>query len=347
MFLRKLEYYNGILFLTTNRIGKVDQAISSRVHLILHYKRLGLPAIEKIFLINIRNLEEMEQQHHEASGQPPLYIVKPEIVQFAIDHFHKYPNGKGAWNGRQIRNAFLVAASLARHEVAQPGMEGRQPQLRYAHFQEVEKLTREYNQFRARVIGGDDARKARLLEERDDDYEGEGNEQSYSARPGASPSPGPSGHQSPHNRGAQRTHAASSSNGGPLQWGPTPAAPRIQVGVHPDWAVGHAQAGYGETVIRPAAHGQAPLAWQAPSTSIHAAQVPNQPPQGYTGTFQGGGAGQVNYFPVRSAVVPGHEQQAAPVPGAVTSESQTGFPPGVQPTFGVGGQNGGAREART
>ena len=119
----------------------------------------------------------MEQQQHEVSGAPKMFIMEQDILKFAADHYKKHPKGKGAWNGRQIRNAFVIAASLARYEAAryeaeQPGLAGTgfQPQLRYSHFQEVEKLTDEYNRFRTHVLGGDDSRKAFLNEERDDDF---------------------------------------------------------------------------------------------------------------------------------------------------------------------------------
>ncbi|KAI3395537.1 hypothetical protein diail_1254, partial [Diaporthe ilicicola] len=177
IFLKKLEYYKGILMLTTNRIGKLDPAMSSRIHIILHYKRLGPTEIERIFRTNIKMLQESEQQQYEAgSGERPLFIVEADVMKFAVEHCTKHPKGKGAWNGRQIRNAFLVAAALARQEAEQPGLDassGFQPQLRSSHFQEVEKLIEEYHSFRAHVLGGDDSRRARLNEERDDDYEGE------------------------------------------------------------------------------------------------------------------------------------------------------------------------------
>ena len=37
VFLRVLEYYAGILFLTTNRIGDFDEAFTSRIHMRLFY----------------------------------------------------------------------------------------------------------------------------------------------------------------------------------------------------------------------------------------------------------------------------------------------------------------------
>jgi hypothetical protein len=42
VFLRELEYYQGIIFLTTNRVKEIDDAIASRIHLPLKYKSLGL-----------------------------------------------------------------------------------------------------------------------------------------------------------------------------------------------------------------------------------------------------------------------------------------------------------------
>ncbi|KAK8034171.1 hypothetical protein PG993_009166 [Apiospora rasikravindrae] len=171
VFLRKIEYFNGILILTTNRIGKLDQALGSRIHLILHYKRLGLAQSLEIFRLNIQRLREAEEQQCRVSGEKPVFVVESAIMKFAADHYNKFPKGKGAWNGRQIRNAFLLATSLARDEAQQINDPAFQPQLRYEHFENIERMTREYDHFRARVLGGDDARKARLNEERDDDFD--------------------------------------------------------------------------------------------------------------------------------------------------------------------------------
>lgn len=40
IFLRLLEYYEGVLFLTTNRMGNIDAAFESRIHLSLQYDEL-------------------------------------------------------------------------------------------------------------------------------------------------------------------------------------------------------------------------------------------------------------------------------------------------------------------
>jgi SpoVK/Ycf46/Vps4 family AAA+-type ATPase len=41
MFLRMLEYYRGIMFLTTNRVNDFDEAMQSRIHLAIRYPLLS------------------------------------------------------------------------------------------------------------------------------------------------------------------------------------------------------------------------------------------------------------------------------------------------------------------
>ena len=115
VFLRILEYFNGILFLTTNRPGTLDEAVKSRVHMSLYYSPLGEVETVDIFKLNLLRLKEIEKQRSEASGEPALYIFDDEILTFAREHFRKHTDGTGRWNGRQIRNAFQIAASLAHY----------------------------------------------------------------------------------------------------------------------------------------------------------------------------------------------------------------------------------------
>ena len=42
VFLWKLEYYEGIMFLSTNRVGDFDDAIQSRIHHAVRYDPLGI-----------------------------------------------------------------------------------------------------------------------------------------------------------------------------------------------------------------------------------------------------------------------------------------------------------------
>ncbi|KAK8119281.1 uncharacterized protein PG998_003907, partial [Apiospora kogelbergensis] len=84
VFLRTLEYYQGIQFLTTNRVGAVDDAFRSRLHLTLYYPELG---------------------------QEPIEIHESKILKYAKRHWEEL-----SWNSRQIRNAFQTAVALAEFE---------------------------------------------------------------------------------------------------------------------------------------------------------------------------------------------------------------------------------------
>lgn len=56
IFLRALEYYKGVLFLTTNRVEAFDDAFTSRIHVTLHYKRLGDEERARIWMHNFERL---------------------------------------------------------------------------------------------------------------------------------------------------------------------------------------------------------------------------------------------------------------------------------------------------
>jgi hypothetical protein len=49
VLLRSLEYYEGILFLTTNRVKTIDEAIASRIHLPLRYVDLNQSARKEVW----------------------------------------------------------------------------------------------------------------------------------------------------------------------------------------------------------------------------------------------------------------------------------------------------------
>ena len=49
VFLRKLEYNQGIMFLTTNRVRDFDDAIQSRITLAVRYEPLGLVTRKQVW----------------------------------------------------------------------------------------------------------------------------------------------------------------------------------------------------------------------------------------------------------------------------------------------------------
>lgn len=109
VFLRVLEYYAGILFLTTNRIGDFDEAFSSRIHVSLYYPELDRDSALEIFTLNWKLMEaRFRKQGRE------LEIDKEKIAAFVSDYWRD--NKTAHWNGRQIRNACQTALALAESE---------------------------------------------------------------------------------------------------------------------------------------------------------------------------------------------------------------------------------------
>jgi hypothetical protein len=114
VFLRVLDYYTGILFLTTNRSGALDEAFKSRIHYKIYYPRLTKDQTLNIWKLNIQRLRHINEQSEE---KRPLEIVDARVLDFAELQFDDSDRrGTGQWNGRQIRNAFQVARSLAYYD---------------------------------------------------------------------------------------------------------------------------------------------------------------------------------------------------------------------------------------
>lgn len=126
VFLQALEYYDGILFLTTNRVGQMDEAFQSRIHLKLYYRPLDEKQTEQIFQANINKLRENDAMRRSINKMPELAIDEERIIDFATRPFRSGTGDFGTagpspaqWNGRQIRNAFHLASSLAYRSMAE------------------------------------------------------------------------------------------------------------------------------------------------------------------------------------------------------------------------------------
>ncbi|KAF9638151.1 putative aaa family atpase protein [Lasiodiplodia theobromae] len=96
IFLRLLEYFQGILFLTTNRVETFDDAFQSRIHMGLRYEELGHKAKRGIWQIFLKRVREME---------------KAEMADFSDDDYNTL--ARNDLNGRQIKNAVRTAQALA------------------------------------------------------------------------------------------------------------------------------------------------------------------------------------------------------------------------------------------
>lgn len=99
IFLRLLEYFQGILFLTTNRVETFDEAFVSRIHLSLRYGELSTKAKRSVWKMFIEKARETE-------GMEVGSITESDITELA----------RREVNGRQIKNLVRAAQALAVHE---------------------------------------------------------------------------------------------------------------------------------------------------------------------------------------------------------------------------------------
>ncbi|KAL1638572.1 hypothetical protein SLS58_008785 [Diplodia intermedia] len=170
VFLRILEYYEGILFLTTNKVGLIDEAFKSRIHMSLHYPWLTQDQTQKIWRNLIRKA---------ITTQENLKVDEADILMFAMDHMRAQkdsPYGKGpdgdapGWNGRQIRNAFMSAIALADYEANKAGKD--MVVLTREHFKIVAKASNDFDNYLWRVHAfQSDSKRAEKNLQRYDSYQ--------------------------------------------------------------------------------------------------------------------------------------------------------------------------------
>jgi SpoVK/Ycf46/Vps4 family AAA+-type ATPase len=98
VFLKILEYYEGVLLLTTNRVKSIDIAVESRIHLAVHFAPMTKDDQRKLFKIFLNRLNEKDIENKE------------ELEVWCDKYF------KEEFNGRDIRNMFSSALAIARAE---------------------------------------------------------------------------------------------------------------------------------------------------------------------------------------------------------------------------------------
>jgi len=190
VFLRVLDYYTGILFLTTNRSGALDEAFKSRIHYKIYYPPLTKDQTLNIWKLNIQRLRHINEQSEE---KRPLEISDARVLDFAELQFEDSERrGTGQWNGRQIRNAFQVARSLAYYdalaETDQMKDSGSNEQARPAvldvkYFHMMHEITESFDHYMLEVFSGmNDKDLALEMEHRADHVKGDRYYRSAQAR---------------------------------------------------------------------------------------------------------------------------------------------------------------------
>ncbi|KAL8857165.1 MAG: hypothetical protein Q9178_006220 [Gyalolechia marmorata] len=170
VFLRALEYYAGVLFLTTNRISVFDEAFISRIHMSLYFPDLDQDSTFKVWAMNLARLQD--------SGRK-IFVDKEPIQEFTRNHWKEGHR----WNGRQIRNAFQTAIALAEYDFHErcgrcattgeppPFM----PVLEAKHFKAVAETSAQFHDYLTEILGGSTHKlKAKMGEVRSDSWQDRG-----------------------------------------------------------------------------------------------------------------------------------------------------------------------------
>ena len=178
VFLRVLEHFTGVLFLTTNRVGAFDEAFKSRIHMSLYYPPLDAEKTWSIWKMNLERLIQKKARRNES-----IQIDEKEIFAYAQDHYAEtLPRGAN-WNGRQIRNAFQTASALAEFEAHElnkkakarcketgVGFVAKSPQLEVRHFKEIAWASYEFDKYMFETKGVTEAEIASMEGQRRDAY---------------------------------------------------------------------------------------------------------------------------------------------------------------------------------
>lgn len=89
IFLRVLEYYEGIMFLTTNRVQTFDAAFQSRIHISLEYPELDKPARQAIWqnFLNRHNIAQAAAREKPAlllAGSAKSHPTKKRVASSQV-----------------------------------------------------------------------------------------------------------------------------------------------------------------------------------------------------------------------------------------------------------------------
>ncbi|KAH7139865.1 hypothetical protein B0J13DRAFT_505202 [Dactylonectria estremocensis] len=155
-FLRALEYFKGILFLTTNRVGTFDEAFISRIQVQLYYPEFQDDDRDKVWDTFFQKLEEDRE-------------TTMRIPQATKDYTQSVELRALKWNGREIRNAFQVAVALAESQ----GHKDRQGRvlIKPDHLKATVQMSREFKDYLLKLHKQDPSKRAAMMGNRYDAYD--------------------------------------------------------------------------------------------------------------------------------------------------------------------------------
>ncbi|KAK1473275.1 hypothetical protein CCUS01_17196 [Colletotrichum cuscutae] len=149
VFLRVMEYYEGILFLTTNKVGSFDEAFKSRMSMALYYPPLTHEQTKKIWEVQMDRTEKLSIAAAPMDPSQHVTFKRDEIVALSTTLWNLQTlrdDHKPVWNGRQIRNAFQTAVALAEFHQQENNIPGPIV-VKGEHFEKVAKVSHEFNAY--------------------------------------------------------------------------------------------------------------------------------------------------------------------------------------------------------
>ncbi|KAH6676509.1 ATPase [Halenospora varia] len=144
-FLRALEFYDGILFLTTNRVGAFDDAFISRIHVKLYYKDFTDEERQRVWKTFVNKLIKDRGATIRLSMDAKDFIAGKAMRELKL-------------NGREIRNAFQTAVALAEYD-AEKDEEGK-ILLTDTHLRSIVDMSRDFKEYLDRTLEGDEEKRA-------------------------------------------------------------------------------------------------------------------------------------------------------------------------------------------
>ena len=164
IFLRRMEYFRGLLFLTTNRVGQIDDAFLSRVTVVLQYDHLTDDTRKKIWSGFFNKLQK-DSERRASKNDDSDDNRKIEVDRYAKSYVMNAPEVKELkWNGREIRNALQTAISLANYKAVKDGQVANIVEIEEDHFKSVVDMSKKFKTYINSITGKkeDDRARARI-----------------------------------------------------------------------------------------------------------------------------------------------------------------------------------------
>jgi SpoVK/Ycf46/Vps4 family AAA+-type ATPase len=98
--LREVEYFKGVLIMTTNRVAVFDPAVVSRIHHAVKFPQLSPKQQLEIWKLRLRHLSEQG------------LCAQVDEIQHWVSNAIQNSRLSGEMTGREIRNILIMAQNL-------------------------------------------------------------------------------------------------------------------------------------------------------------------------------------------------------------------------------------------